>query len=191
MLKNGRGHFIQKTMNVECLSDFVCRGKIGQISLWMTRQQAYQRLGEPKDWLGKQTVIGATIESYRYSELWFYYDGSVGVRFGEDGIAEKVLIYPRKVNDCNDLFKSWPTMRNLTMGQWRATLQANNIFFRESDPRSLNYWIVAGENCVTCCFPSSDETEAKSNGHDRVIEMLQKYSSTEAMEIGSAFINGP
>jgi len=169
------------------ISDFVLHGRIGQISMGMTAQQVLDRLGEPKDWLGKQTVIGETNRFYFQSDLWFYYGGSVGVRF-ESGIANVIIVYPENVSTHSELFAGWPKMANLKMGQWREALESNNVPFRESDARSLNYWIVAGETCVTCSFPKLEESENAGDGYNRTVDLLQKYSDVEAMKRAARYI---
>lgn len=173
---------------MQSVSDFVFNGRIGQIRLGLSSKQVGDRLGEPMDWLGKKTIIGERHEFYNESNVWFYYEGSVGVRFGTDGIAEKIIIYPMNAAKCPDLFKMWPTISDLKMGQWREVLKANAISFRESNPQSLNYWIVAGDSCVTCCFPSLEETETKSDGFSRSIETLGKYANARAMLKDATFV---
>jgi hypothetical protein len=158
----------------------------------MTRQQALEQLGEPKDWLGKKTVIGETCEYYHQSDLWFYYEGSVGVGFDDNNVAERVNIYPGKSGACAELFQTWPAMTDLRIGQWRAVLETNGIVFREGNPNSLNYWIIAGDTCVAFGWPSRTEAlagkEIVFKARDRVVEFISKYSDVSAMEKGSAYV---
>lgn len=166
--------------------DFVNNGKVGQLGFGISRQQAIQLLGAPSDWLGKRTIIGEPCAIYDQSELWFYYEGSAGIRFDTEAISIEILLYPEHFPKCGELFRQWPVSGIVTMGEWRAALVKHGIVFRESDPESLNYWIVASETCVVGSLPFNDGELLP--GHARLVNMVSKFPHVEAMRRDCGFL---
>ena len=161
------------------LIDFVSRGKIGHLSIGLTKEETLKLLGAPSDWLGRPPNIGFQCDSYEQSDVWFYYNGGAGVRFGGANAAFETLVYPEKTENCPELFGQWPIRTNTNLGTWRAALLSNKIPFQESDPESLNYWIVAEETCVAFGLPFKEGR--KLHGYERTVELIGKFSSVQDM----------
>src|SRR5437868_8932075 len=158
--------------------DFVVGGAIGQIRLAISGPEVLQLLGPPADWLGKATIVGEPCPNYERSRLWLYYEGSVGVRFDETAKAVEIVLYPEHLSKCPQLFGGWSIAERPTMGRWRQALVENVVPFRESNPESLNYWIVADETCVAFGFPGP---EGSKRGHERSVDILAKYRDPRTM----------
>mgnify|MGYP000997905514 FL=1 len=120
------------------IRDFVISGKVGQLWLGLSRQQTIGLFGLPADWLGKASIVRKRC-SYEESELWFYYQGCVGIRFNDAEISQAILLYPEHFKKCPKLFGHWPFGEHATMGEWRKALVADGIVFHESEPKGLNY----------------------------------------------------
>ena len=168
--------------------EFLVGGEIGQVRLNISMADVIRLLGPPTDWLGKATVIGELCATYDESELWFYYYGSVGVRFDAAGVSDKIILYPDHFAKCAELFKHWAITEHLTMGEWRKALATNCVEFRESDPESSNYWIVAEQACVAFGFPTAGDS---GNGYERFVEMISNYSNARTMLDECKFIGLP
>ena len=52
-------------------------------------------LGEPIDWVGKPPNIGFEVQTYRQSDRWLYFDGSVGMHIKGEIVIE-VYWLPRE-----------------------------------------------------------------------------------------------
>lgn len=167
--------------------DFVVGGHIGKIKFDLSTQEIIRLLGPPADWLDKETIVHKVCPKYEESELWFYYGGSVGVRFNDVAVSTEILLYPDKFLNCAELFEQWDMSGRVTMGRWRTALVENEIIFRESNPDSLHYWIVAAESCVAFGFPSNGASPPK--GYERSIDILVKYKDTQSMIDDCKFID--
>jgi len=167
--------------------EYVRAGKIGALFLGISKEATLSRLGEPKNWLGRPPVVGQAHRTYGQSDVWFYYNDSVGIRFGQEGTAVEMLIYTDKLLGCPDLFKGWPVRDNFTMGDFRNALLANGIEFVESQAESLNYWIVAEQACVAYGFPS-DENGKSLHGYERVVKIFTRFSGKSLMRQRCEFL---
>src|SRR5205085_1791336 len=73
-------------------------------------------------------------------------------------------------------------------GDGGKPLVENVVPFRESNPESLNYWIVADETCVAFGFPGP---EGSKRGHERSVDILAKYRDPRTMLDECKFIGLP
>jgi len=135
-------------------NDFVENGKIGQLFLGQSKRDTLKMLGEPNDWLGKATIIGETHEFFYQSELWYYYDGVVGARFGKNETIVELTLFVEKVQATSGVLNvnEWPAMCNITMEGWRLALEKHGLPYVESKD-NLNYWILSGSTCIAACWP--------------------------------------
>ena len=167
--------------------DFVLDGNVGELGLNMPRDRVIRLLGEPRDWLGKSTIIGERCSNYDQSELWFFYEGTVGVRFADDDRSSEILLYPKNFMRYVGLFQDWRSPPNLTMGEWRTALVEREISFRESDSENLNYWIIAAQTCVAFGFPFST-AGMPLKAYERPVDILSKFGSAETMRRKCKFV---
>jgi hypothetical protein len=159
-------------------ADFVINGQIGMLHPRISREEVLKVLGPPPNWIGRPPNIGFQIESFEESDVWMFYEDSVGVRFGEDGVAVETIIYPNKIERCPVLFSQWPIQNNPTLGDWRLVLQSRNLSFRESNPEGTNYWIVAENTCVAYGLPKDGR---EVHGYEIPALLIGKYSGTDEM----------
>jgi len=166
--------------------EYVRNGTIGALFLGISKPETLGRLGEPKNWLGRPPVVGRAHRTYERSDVWFYYNDSVGIRFGPEGTAVATLLYPEMLSGCPELFKEWPVTSNFKMGNWRYALLVNKIKFVESQRQSLNYWIVAEEACLAYGFPF--ENGRALHGYDRLVKILTRFEDKDLMRQRCEFL---
>jgi len=158
---------------------FVRYGNIGGLSLLQSRQEVQHFLGSPRSWVGKPPCIGPAIESPEESDVWIFFNGTVGIEFGPDERAVGLMVYPERLRDEPQLFKEWPIGTGATMGEFRDALLSDRVNFQEGNPESEDYWIVAAGDCSAVSFPFSHGRQL--HGYGRLLKMILKSSIPESV----------
>jgi hypothetical protein len=165
-------------------AQFILRGHIEGIFLGMTRSECEARLGLPKDWKGKPPTFGEQVYSPRDATVWFYFEKSIGVHFGNSEHGPSLILFPEHM-DKSPIFSEWPIGSTAMLGQFRDALNKEGIEFIEADPNDVNYWIISEGNCAAFGAPFCDGRQI--HGPERRIGMIQKVRSlAEAKRIVGA-----
>ena len=163
---------LAKNFAVNALQNFVRWGIIGDLRLGIQRQDVELRLGRPKTWLGKPPCFGPAIQTPEESDAWGYYDGSVSVGFGSQGVVTTVTILPEHIRNEVQAFLALPIRAGLTMGQFRDLLVESQIDFDEGeDNEPGGYYILAERRCTATGIPF--QHGKRVNELKRVVMMIQ------------------
>lgn len=157
--------------------DFVRNCKIGLLCRGLSRQDCEQLLGPPPSWLGRPPGIGPKIMIPGESDVWFYYNETVGVSFNAKGRSENIHMFPTKMTSCPELFSRWPIPPSANMRAFRSALVKFDIPFEEGDPGDVNYWILTQENVVPFSAPSKNGRRLLSA--ERPILIIKSFFSRE------------
>src|SRR5271157_121895 len=102
--------------------DFLRNCRIGLLTRGLSRKDCEDLLGPPPSWIGRPPCFGPKIMIPHESDVWFYYNETVGASFNKEGRIENIHMFPPKMNRCPELFSRWPIPPNATMRDFRSAL---------------------------------------------------------------------
>ena len=147
----------------------------------MTRNEVTRVLGDPSN-LPKFGSGGSSVNA----DISYYHNESLAIRFNSEDAIIELSVRPERVAFCPDIFGDWPIRADMTLANWRQALRSYDIAFTESDPGSLNYWIVAADTCVAYGLPFANGR--KLHGYDRVVGAISKFATPEDMTRDCKFL---
>lgn len=151
---------------------FFNSGSIGGFKIGLSRGAVVEAVGMPPEWFGKPPVIGCNIEDPMRSDVWYYYNSSVGICFTQSMVIGAIFVKVSKIQSQEGLFSGWPPVSLWTISQLIVWLKNVGIEYEISREDEVPGWLAISKRCVVSTRPAFLKSELQPYRHHTIVDFI-------------------